>query len=181
MSQWKYLACLLSFRSLCASYFFGQRRFGAALHRTEEFELEFLVLSWNTYLVIWSIEWPWTGQEYPLDSIIWWNGAWVNCSTASVGKFLWRQTAWSYRQASVRGLELYRNMCVCVCVCECVWCVWCVCVWCVFVCVVCVCCVCGVRVCVCLCVCVGGVCVGCVCVCVCGVVWCVCVYIVRVH
>jgi len=116
MSQWEYLACLLSVRSLCASYFFGQRRFGAALHRREEFELEFLGLLWNTYLVIWSIEWPWTGQEYPLDSVIWWNGAWVNCSAASVGTFLWRQTAWSCRQASVHGLEFYRNMCVCVCV-----------------------------------------------------------------
>jgi len=113
MSQWEYFLRLFFIPfSLCASCFFGQRQFEAALHHRQEFQQGFLGLLWNTYLDIWSIEWPWTGQEYPLECVIWWDGASVNCSAQSLGMFLWRQTAWSCRQASVSGLEFYRNMCV---------------------------------------------------------------------
>jgi hypothetical protein len=101
------ISCVFFHSFLCASYFSGQRRFGVALQRGEEFQLGFVGLLWDTYLVIWSIERPWTVQEYPLDCLIWWDDVWINCCASSLEMFLWRHTAWSWS-----GLEFYRNVCV---------------------------------------------------------------------
>jgi hypothetical protein len=38
------ISCVFFHSFLCAGYFFGQRRFGAALQRGEEFKLEFVGL-----------------------------------------------------------------------------------------------------------------------------------------
>jgi len=101
------------FLSLCVRVtFFGHRRFRAALHRREEFQLEFLGLLWNTYLVIWSISGLELDRNIHLTALSDETVHELIVLLCHWGKFLWRQTAWSSRQASVSRLEFYRNMCV---------------------------------------------------------------------